>query len=339
MTAHAATRLRLLGLTLAALSGVGSALQARVNGELAVRLGDGIAAALLSFGVGLALVGAATFSSPRGRAGLRRVRAALRPPRPHPPSPAPPRLRWWHCLGGLGGAAFVAGQSLTAAVLGVAVFTVAVVGGQALSGLAADRFGWGPAGRVPVTRWRLGGALLTVIAIAVAGGRPAGDGPLLLALLPAAAGLAVGWQAAVNGRVRQAAGGALPATLLNFSVGTAALTLLFGVDVAARGLPAALPTEPWLYSGGVLGVAFITVAAATVRFTGVLLLGLATIAGQVAGSVLLDLTLPGAAGTPGPRTYLAAALAFAGALTAAVRGTAPAVAGGGREPVRPHTAR
>lgn len=266
--------------------------------------------------MGLSLVGAATLAFPGGRAGLRRIGAALRPP-PSPPATA--RLRWWHCLGGLGGAAFVASQSLTAAVLGVAVFTVAVVGGQALSGLAADRFGWGPGGRLPVTRWRLAGTLLTLVAIAVAGGRPAGDGPLLLALLPAVAGLAVGWQAAVNGRVWQAAEGVLPATLLNFTVGTAALALLFTVDVAVRGLPAALPPEPWLYSGGLLGVAFITVGVATVRFIGVLLLGLATIAGQVAGALLLDLTLPGAAGTPGPGTYVAAALALAGALVAAAR--------------------
>ncbi|GGK00338.1 membrane protein [Pilimelia anulata] len=305
---------------------MGSAAQARVNGALGARLGDGVAAAAVSFGVGLLLVGTATAAVPAGRRGARRlaaaVHAAVRPTAAagRGTGERAGRLRWWECLGGLGGAAFVASQSLTAAVLGVAVFTVAVVAGQAVSGLLADRFGLGPHGRQPVSGARLAGAALTVGAVALAGGRPPPGVPVWLALLPALAGLGVGVQAAVNGRVRQVAGGAWPATLLNFAVGTAALLLLLAVDLAAGGAPGALPAAPWLYLGGPLGVTFILIAAATVRHTGVLLLALATIAGQLVGAVLLDLAAPGAAGPPGAGTYAAAALALAGTLVAAGRG-------------------
>jgi transporter family-2 protein len=42
--------------------------------------------------------------------------------------------------------------------------------------------------------------------------------------------------------------------------------------------------------------------AAVVRLTGVLLIGLSMIAGQLGGAVLLDLLAPGAAGRPGAAT-------------------------------------
>ena len=60
-------------------------------------------------------------------------------------------------------------------------------------------------------------------------------------------------------------------------------------------------------------------AAALVRFTGVLLLGLATIAGQVVGAVLIDLAVPGGAAGPGPLTLLGAALTLVAVVVAGRR--------------------
>lgn len=147
---------------------------------------------------------------------------------------------------------------------------------------------------------------------------------LIFALLPALAGIGSSWQQAVNGRVRAAAGSVRAATLVNFSIGTAALLVAFGVRVAVGGWPAGnLPTEPWLYLGGLLGIFFIAVAAAVVRFTGVLLLGLATIAGQIVGAVLLDFAVPPESGPPGPTTLLGAALTLVAVLIAALSPVRP----------------
>nr|WP_231925503.1 DMT family transporter [Micromonospora purpureochromogenes] len=299
---------------LATASGVAVAVQSRINGELGVRLADGIAAAVVSFGLGLLVLLVLVPATPCGRRGLRDLRAALRDG----------ALRPWQCLGGLCGAFLVATQGLTIGTLGVAVFTVAVVAGQSASSLAVDRAGVGPAGRQPVTPSRLAGAALTVLAVLLAVGDRLGDpGALVLALLPLLAGVGIAWQQAVNGRVRVASGSALAATLVNFTVGTAALLLTFAVDGAIRGWPTgALPAEPWLYLGGPIGIVFIAVAAAIVRFTGVLLLGLATIAGQIVGAVLLDLVLPTAASHPGPATLAGAALTLVAVLVAAL-GPAP----------------
>ncbi|MFY1659656.1 DMT family transporter [Micromonospora sp. WMMD1274] len=285
------------------------AVQSRINGELGVRLADGIAAAVVSFGVGLLILLVLVPATPGGRRGLVALRGALRTG----------TLRPWQCLGGVCGAFLVATQGLTIGALGVAVFTVAVVAGQSGSSLLVDRTGIGPAGRQPVTPNRLIGAVLTVLAVLLAVGDRLGDPQALaLALLPLAAGVGIAWQQAVNGRVRAASGSAMTATLVNFTVGTAALLVTFAVDLAVRGRPAgAFPDEPWLYLGGPLGIVFIALAAALVRFTGVLLLGLATIAGQIVGAVLLDLLLPTAASHPGLDTLLGAALTMVAVLVAA----------------------
>ncbi|MEU5938348.1 DMT family transporter [Micromonospora sp. NPDC047548] len=301
---------RIVAVGLATASGVAVAVQSRINGELGVRLADGIAAAVVSFGLGLLVLLVLVPATPGGRRGLRDLRTALQDG----------SLRPWQCLGGVCGAFLVATQGLTIGTLGVAVFTVAVVAGQSASSLAVDRAGVGPAGRQPVTASRLTGAALTVLAVLLAvGDRLADPGILALALLPLLAGVGIAWQQAVNGRVRVASGSALSATLVNFAVGTAALLVTFAVDGAVRGRPTgAFPGEPWLYLGGPIGIVFIAIAASIVRFTGVLLLGLATIAGQIVGAVLLDLVLPTAASHPGPTTLAGAALTLVAVLVAAL---------------------
>jgi bacterial/archaeal transporter family-2 protein len=70
------------------------------------------------------------------------------------------------------------------------------------------------------------------------------------------------------------------------------LVIAFVIHSAIAGWPTRLPTEPWLYLGGAIGVVFIAVAAAIVRSIGVLLLSLATIAGQLVTSLLLDILAP-----------------------------------------------
>lgn len=324
--AAASPALRMIGVGLAVVAGVAVAVQSRINGELGVRLGDGIAAAVVSFGVGLLVLLVLVPVVPAGRRGLRRLRSTLRDG----------SLRPWQCLGGACGAFLVATQGLTIGTLGVAVFTVAVVAGQSGSSLAVDRAGVGPAGRQPVTPNRLAGAVLTVVAVFVAVGDRLGEpGTLGLALLPLLAGVAIAWQQAVNGRVRAASGSALTATLVNFTVGTVALLATLAVDLLVRGLPPGdVPTEPWLYLGGPIGIVFIALAAAIVRFTGVLLLGLATIAGQIVGAVLLDVVLPTAASRPGPAPLVGAVLTLVAvgiaALAAPASGPARAGRRGGR---------
>ncbi|MFE7744080.1 DMT family transporter [Nocardia sp. NPDC057455] len=278
--------------------GAGVAVQARINGALGARLEDGVAAAVVSFGAGFVVLVVAFAVSGRLREGGRRVRRAL----------SDGALRPWQLLGGLCGAFFVACQGLTVAAIGVTAFTVAAVAGQLLSSLVVDRLGLGPSGRTPVTTVRLVGAALGVAAVLVAGfGHTHASGGLsvpdalrgtptaLLIVLPALAGIGLAWQQAVNGKVG-VVGGSLSAAMVNFCAGLAALLVIEAVIVASSGGPAEFPTEPWLYLGGFIGVAFIALAALTVRWIGVLLLGLTSVAGQLLVSVILDVLTPTSAG-------------------------------------------
>lgn len=302
---------RAIGVGLAVFAGVALAVQSRINAELGVRLHDGIAAATVSFGSGLLILAALVPGTPRGRRGLRALRAALREG----------SLRPWQCIGGVCGAFLVATQGLAVPSLGVAVFMVALVAGQSASSLAVDRAGLGPAGPHAVTARRLAGAALTVLAVLLAVGDRLGDPAALgLAALPALAGVAIAWQQAVNGHVRAASGTALTTAFVNFLTGTVALLVTFACDVAVTDWPTgSWPEQPWLYIGGAIGIAFIAVSAAVVRFTGVLLLGLSMIAGQVTGAVLLDLAAPPAGGRPGANTLLGAALTIVAVFLAAGR--------------------
>jgi transporter family-2 protein len=272
-----------VGLLGAVVVGVLTATQSRVNGELGRSLGDGYLGAVISFGSGLVILLIALAVWSPGRRGLGAAFGSVRAG----------ETPWWYLCGGAGGALFVLAQGVTGAVLGVALFTVAVVCGQTISGLAIDRNGIGATLPAPITVTRLAGSALALVAVGVAVSAGFGGNiPTWMLLLPFAAGLAVGVQQAVNGQVRRIAGSAMTATFMNFLVGTSVLVVACVVHESIVGLPARLPSDPLLYLGGLIGVIFIGGAVVVVRVTGVLLLGLGSIAGQLVMSLVLDAVLP-----------------------------------------------
>lgn len=294
----------------AALAGAGLALQARLNGQLGARLGDGIAASLASTAFGIVVLLVVVLGTRGGRRALGRIRVAF----------GAGQLRWWHCCGGMSGALVVASQGISAAALGVGVFTVAVVGGTAAGSLAIDRWGLGPGGRRPVTTARVAGALACVAAVGLAGHDRFGDSAMLpLVVLPVLAGLALAAQSALNGRIGVAAGSPLAATLVSFVFAGLTLCLALLVDVALRGAPPGrLPAQPWLYSGGLVGICVIALATVVVRHVGVLVFGLANQTGQLLGAVVLDTVT---SGSPPPATTWIAVVITLGAVILALRPT------------------
>ena len=277
--------------------GAGIATQSRINGELGAQLDNGFLAALISFGSGLLILIVAMLVSRAGRTGFGLVIASLRER----------RTPWWYVAGGAAGAFLVLSQGVAAAIIGVAIFTVAIVAGQTLSGLVIDRRGLGTMVAKPVTAPRLIGSVLVLVGVGVAAsGQLDAHFPIWLLLMPFLAGIGIGWQQAVNGQVREIAHSPLTATFINFVVGTTVLLIITLIHSVSAGWPTSLPTDWWLYLGGPIGVIFIAGAAIVVRITGVLLLGLSTIAGQLLSSVVLDLVAP-VAGHPISGTTLGAA--------------------------------
>ena len=283
----------------AVLVGVLTATQSRVNSELSQRLGDGYLAAIISFGSGLAILLVVLAVWAPGRTGTRRLISAVR-------SGATP---WWYLGGGVAGGAFVLAQGLSAAALGVALFTIAVVSGQTASGLVVDRIGLGTMAPTAITVTRLAGSILALVAVVwPVSSQVRADTALWVLLLPLLAGIGLGWQQAANGQVRVAAGSAMTATLMNFVAGTLVLTLAAAVHLAFADWPPSLPADPWLYSGGLIGTLFIGLAIVVVKHTGVLLLGLGAVAGQLLASLALDVLAPVAGHPIASTTVLGTAL-------------------------------
>jgi len=281
---HTPSRLAVaIAVACAVVFGAGVAVQSRINGDLGRALGDGYLAAVISFGSGLAILAIAMLVMPSGRRGLGTVVTLLKKR----------EMPWYYVAGGAAGAFLVLSQGLTAAILGVALFTVAIVSGQTLSGLIIDRRGLGTMAPKALTITRVVGSVLTLIAVGIAvSAQITADIPVWMLVMPFLAGLGIGWQQAVNGQVRVRAGSALTATFINFVVGFTVLVIAALIHASIEGWPTALPGDWWLYLGGVIGVVFIAGAAIVVRTTGVLLLGLATVAGQLVTSLLLDLIVP-----------------------------------------------
>lgn len=315
----------LAGLPLAVGAGLAIPVQGRINGALGTRLNDGIAAAVVSFSTGLVVMILVSLLLPRGRAGLAKILPAVR-------SRAFPRI---YVLAGGIGALFVFAQSFTVGILGVALFTVATVTGQTVSGLLVDKLGIGPAGRKPVTAIRVIGCLLTIAAVAwavsprfaatggtpgmSAGGGAGPDGPAALLvplLLPVAAGFLMSFQQAMNGTATVHYGTPIAATLVNFVAGSVVLWTAYAVKVSVAGPGNPLPAEWWYYLGGPMGCVFIGLGALLVRSLGVLVTGLGMIAGQLLGSLALDVVLPAPGTIVAPATVLGTILTLAAIILA-----------------------
>ncbi|GIJ27100.1 membrane protein [Micromonospora qiuiae] len=265
-------------LILVAVGGAASAAQAAINAELGQRVGNATLGAVVNNLGGTLLVLVGLLVLPSMRTGLAALRRA--------------RLPWWSYLGGLGGAGIVLLAAYAVPVLGVAVFTIAQVAGNGLGGLASDRAGLAPVGRLPLSTPRVAGALLGMAAVALAQvGQPVGDLAVGVLLLTVAAGIGVALQTALNGRI-SAAGSAAAGVAVNFAVATPAVLLVAALAGAFTGPPVSWPTGWHLYLGGLLGVGIVASLVLGVRAAGVLRTGLALVGGQLAGALLLDVLLP-----------------------------------------------
>ncbi|TLP78890.1 DMT family transporter [Nesterenkonia sphaerica] len=289
--------------------------QGRVNAALAAETGDPYLAALLSFAIGFVVIYVIAFLTPAGRRTMARVRPAIR-------SGA---VKWWYLLAGCVGGYFVLTQTLTIGMIGVAVFTVAVVTGQTVGGLVWDRVGLGPTGRRRISPLRFVGAILTVVAVtwAVSPQLAGSDRELiwlLLVILPFSGGFLNAGQQALNGRQSAAYRSPIPATFFNFGAGSALLLLVWvGKLIVAGGVPGQLPTAWWYYIGGPLGIVFIAVGALLVTQVGVLVAAMGMIAGQLLGSLLLDVVVP----APGSVVTVATVLGTVMTLVAVVVAALP----------------
>lgn len=275
----------MLHMTLAIAVGVGGAAQARINGELALRLDSWLGAALISFTCGLLFLTSLIIFVPGMRSGFRQLPASLKDG----------RLRLWEFLGGTIGALGVLVQTVTVPVLGVGLFVVVGVAGLTIFSLAVDRAGFGSTHRRHVTPARGFAAALTIgaVALGVTDKLTSANFSLLMVLFVFGVNGLRAVQGGINSRVATEVGSQLTAAWMNFAVGATGLAILYLLwrGAAARSMPFT-PESWWLYLGGVLGVAFIVVATGAIAHIGVLLFSLCTVMGSVVGGIVMDILFP-----------------------------------------------
>jgi transporter family-2 protein len=141
-------------LLLAALAGALLPVQAGINAQLRVTLGDPLAATLVSFLIGSAALGLLVLGA---RIPLQLGEALDRAP-------------WWHWTGGLLGAVYVALTILLAPRLGAAALIAAVVAGQMLASLALDQWALVGFAQHPLSLQRVLGAALVIGGVALVRG-------------------------------------------------------------------------------------------------------------------------------------------------------------------------
>jgi transporter family-2 protein len=298
---------------LAALSGLLIALQARANGELSHRLGNGLQAALVSFTSGLIIIVVIALFNPSIKEGVRTLRRAVIA------KAIPP----WTLFAGMLGASFVAVQTQIVPLIGVAIYSVAAIAGQSAISLVVDRIGLTGGGKKEITPRRVTAAFVTVFAvfISVADRLDGKDLSIAAVILGVFAGAIVGVQRAMNGQINEHSQQSFTTSLLNFAMGTTFLLviLLFAMTIGGMKL-SPLPAGPWwIYTGGAIGVIYVAFTSTIVQHLGVLTFTLISVGGQLAGSLLIDLYSP----TDGVRVsiYLVSGivLTYLGVLVGGVR--------------------
>ncbi|WP_216476082.1 DMT family transporter [Coriobacterium glomerans] len=286
------------------LAGMLSPMQSAVNGQVGKELGDGNLSAVVSFASGLVVMTIIILSQGSTRKGFASI--------PHKITAH--RIPWWNWVAGCCGAMVVFSEGATASVLGVATFQTTLISGMVISGLACDRLGIGVDSKQPFSIPRVLGAILAIVATVLVV-LPNWQMPkvIALAVLPFLAGLLAGWQPAGNSAVARETGSMLVSITWNFLVGFCILASVLLVRFAMGQVTPGLPSDWWMYLGGPLGLLSIALMALLVRGLGLLLLGLASTAGQLIGSVLIDWLVPALGNQVYFVTILGAFVALVGA--------------------------
>jgi transporter family-2 protein len=270
----------LLALVVGALTSV----QGRANGQLAIDIHNALGAAIISNIVGWAILWVMLLGRKAERSGFKELVRAVRVG----------ELRWWILLAGMGGSLYVSMQSIAVPQIGVAIFTICIVGGQTLSSLLVDKIGFSTRGRQHITLPRVFTAVMTLIAVMVAVYPDLGRSNfrIITVVLSVVAGIFGSFQFAMNSQINHVTNRPIVTTWLNFFVGTVFIATAVAVDFAKGGSIGSLPHNAWVYIGGPCGVIFIAVASKVVKTMGVLNFVLLSVTGQLVGALLLDWLIP-----------------------------------------------
>jgi transporter family-2 protein len=207
-------------------------------------------------------------------------------------------VTWWHAIGGVATALYVASTILVFPRLGAVVAVGLFIAGQMLASLGLDSFGLiGVPQQTPKPTTLIGTAAVLVGVVAIVFGQKGATrelsgsklGWMLLALI---AGAVLPVQGAINGLLRQDLGAPFVVGTISFAVATLSmiavllLTLLTG---GARPQLGGLKDMPWWgWIGAVCGATYVTTVFVAIPAIGTAATVGLTVAGQQIVSLFVD---------------------------------------------------
>jgi len=206
---------------------------------------------------------------------------------------------WWHAIGGVATALYVASTILVFPRLGAVVAVGLFIAGQMLASLGLDSFGaLGVAQQTPSPATLLGTAAVLVGVIAIVFGQKGATrelsgsklGWMLLALI---AGAVLPAQGAINGLLRQDLGAPFVVGTISFVVATLSMIAVLLVTLllmdGARPQLGGLKTMPWWgWIGAVCGATYVTTVFTAIPAIGTAATVGLTVAGQQIVSLFVD---------------------------------------------------
>ena len=210
-----------------------------------------------------------------------------------------PSAPWWHAIGGIATAIYVASTILLFPRLGAVVTVGLFIAGQLLASLSLDTFGVLGVPRQPPEALVIIGtlAVFTGAAAIVFGQKGATKelsigklGWILLALL---AGAVLPVQGAINGLLRSDIGAPFVVGTVSFAVATLTMAMVLLITMALTDAPrpqlAGLATMPWWgWLGAACGATYVTTVFTAIPAIGAAAAVGLTVAGQQIASLFVD---------------------------------------------------
>ena len=205
---------------------------------------------------------------------------------------------WWHAVGGVATALYVASTILVFPRLGAVVAVGLFIAGQMLASLGLDSFGLlGVPQQAPKPATLIGTAAVLVGVIAIVFGQKGATkelsgsklGWMLLALI---AGAVLPVQGAINGLLRQDLGAPFVVGTISFAVATLSMIAVLLVTLLTGGAKprlGGLRTMPWWgWIGAICGATYVTTVFVAIPAIGTAATVGLTVAGQQIVSLFVD---------------------------------------------------
>lgn len=208
---------------------------------------------------------------------------------------------WWIWTGGAWGVIFVAMSALLCAKIGVVQTTILPVFGQIVMSILIDSFGLFNSTVIPVTTFKILGAILVFAGIVVSNVKIGEKTETekkdfsLKTFFYMLAGILVGMigaiQTAINAQVGIVLNSTSKATILSFAGGIIfALFLSIFIIIKSKGMPFNKNETRtwWMYTGGILGLIYVYANIALATKAGTAITVVMMLLGSTAGGLVID---------------------------------------------------